>query len=246
MVGIRAAARHLPISREQDMTDYAIPLWKTPTLPVAGGGKPFPVRRIYCVGRNYAEHAREMGHDPDREPPFFFTKAADAIFTGKELPYPVETTDVHPECEMIVALAKGGKNIQVENALDCVFGYGVGFDVTRRDMQSVAKDLRRPWSLTKDFDAAAPCSALHPASKVGHIARGTLRFTVNGEVRQESDLDKMIWSVPETIAFLSGLITLLPGDVIMTGTPAGVSAVVKGDTLVGHVDGLTDLTLRIV
>jgi fumarylpyruvate hydrolase len=227
------------------MTDYAIPYWTPATLPVAGG-KPFPVRRIYCVGRNYAAHAREMGHDPDREPPFFFTKAPDAIFTGAELPYPVETSDVHPECEMIVALAKGGKDIPVGKALECVFGYGVGFDVTRRDMQSVAKDLRRPWSLSKDFDNAAPCSQLHPVSEVGHVETGTLRFTVNGEVRQESDLNKMIWSVPETISFLSGLITLLPGDVIMTGTPEGVSAVVKGDTLVGHVDGLTDLTLKIV
>lgn len=227
------------------MTDYAIPFWNPPTLPVAGGN-PFPVRRIYCVGRNYAAHAREMGHDPDREPPFFFTKAPDAVFTGAELPYPVETSDVHPECEMIVALAKGGKNIPEDKALDCVFGYGVGFDLTRRDMQSVAKDMRRPWSLSKDFDNAAPCSQLHPASKVGHIETGTLRFTVNGEVRQESDLNKMIWSVPETISFLSRLITLLPGDVIMTGTPDGVSAVVKGDALVGHVDGLTDLTLKIV
>ena len=227
------------------MSDFAIPLWTPPSIPVAGG-KPFPVRRIYCVGRNYAEHAREMGHDPDREPPFFFTKAPDAVFTGKELPYPVETDDVHPECEMIVALSKGGRDIPVNKALDCVFGYGVGFDVTRRDMQSVAKDLRRPWSLSKDFDNAAPCSQLHTVKEVGHVSKGTLRFTVNGEVRQESDLDKMIWSVPETISFLSGLITLLPGDVIMTGTPAGVSAVVKGDTLVGHVDGLTDLTLKIV
>lgn len=228
------------------MTDYAIPLWDTPCLPVAGSGKPFPVRRIYCVGRNYAEHAREMGHDPDREPPFFFTKAPDAIFTGAELPYPVATKDVHPECEMIVALAEGGRDIPVAKALDCVFGYGVGFDVTRRDMQSEAKELRRPWSLSKDFDQAAPCSELHPAGKVGHLSTGTLRFTVNGEVRQESDLNKMIWSVPETISFLSGLITLQPGDVIMTGTPAGVSAVVKGDSLVGHVDGLTDLKLKIV
>lgn len=227
------------------MSDYAIPVWTPPTLPVAGGA-PFPVRRIYCVGRNYAEHAREMGHDPDREPPFFFTKAPDAIFTGAELSYPVATDDVHPECEMIVALGSGGRDIPVEAALDHVFGYGVGFDVTRRDMQSVAKDLRRPWSLSKDFDQAAPCSQLHPASAIGHIDSGTLRFTVNGEVRQESDLNKMIWSVPETISFLSGLITLLPGDVIMTGTPAGVSAVVKGDELVGHVDGLTDLTLKIV
>jgi len=227
------------------MTDSVISTWETPSIPVAGGGR-FPVRRIYCVGRNYAAHAREMGHDPDREPPFFFTKAPDAVFTGPELAYPTATEDVHPECEMIVALATGGRDIPVDKALDCVFGYGVGFDLTRRDMQSVAKDLRRPWSLSKDFDDAAPCSQLHPVSEVGHVENGTLRFTVNGETRQESDLNKMIWSVPETISFLSGLITLLPGDVIMTGTPEGVSAVVTGDTLVGHVDGLTDLTLKIV
>lgn len=227
------------------MSDSVISTWDTPSLPVAGGGS-FPVRRIYCVGRNYAAHAREMGHDPDREPPFFFTKAPDDVFTGPELAYPTATKDVHPECEMIVALAKGGRDIPVDKALDCVFGYGVGFDLTRRDMQSVAKDLRRPWSLSKDFDDAAPCSQLHPVSEVGHVESGTLRFTVNGETRQESDLNKMIWSVPETISFLSGLITLLPGDVIMTGTPEGVAAVVKGDTLVGHVDGLTDLTLKIV
>ena len=226
------------------MTDYAIPLWDTPTLPVVGGS-PFPVRRIFCVGRNYAEHAREMGHDPDREPPFFFTKAADAIFLGDTLPYPSATGDVHPECEMIVALGGGGKDIAAEHALDRVFGYGVGFDVTRRDMQSVAKRMGRPWALSKGFDNAAPCGPLHPAAEVGHVAKGMLRFTVNGAVRQQSDLDMMIWSVPETIAYLSGLITLYPGDVIMTGTPAGVSAVVPGDTLVGHVDGLTDLTLAI-
>lgn len=226
------------------MPDTAIPLWETPTLPVVGG-KPFPVRRIFCVGRNYAEHAREMGHDPDREPPFFFTKAADAIFLDDTLPYPAATEDMHPECEMIVALAKGGKDILVENALDCAFGYGVGFDLTRRDMQSEAKEMRRPWALSKGFDNAAPCGPLHSAADVGHLAKGALRFTVNGEVRQETDLDQMIWSVPETISYLSGLITLYPGDVIMTGTPAGVSAVVPGDTLVGHVDGLSDLTLKI-
>ena len=227
------------------MTDTAIPLWDIPTLPVVGG-KPFPVRRIFCVGRNYADHAREMGHDPDREPPFFFTKAADAIFLGDTLPYPTATRDMHPECEMIVALAKGGRDIPVAGALECAFGYGVGFDLTRRDMQSEAKELRRPWALSKGFDNAAPCGPLHSAADVGHPAKGALRFTVNGDVRQETDLDQMIWSVPETISYLSGLITLYPGDVIMTGTPAGVSAVVPGDTLVGHVDGLSDLTLKIV
>jgi fumarylpyruvate hydrolase len=241
-MGQRAAC---PFHGKIEMTEYAIPLWETPTIPVIGGGQGFPVRRIFCVGRNYAEHAREMGHDPDREPPFFFTKAADAVFLGDTLPYPSATKDVHPECEMIVALAEGGRDIAVESALDRVFGYGVGLDVTRRDMQSEAKELRRPWALSKGFDHAAPCGPLSRASDVGHVEKGMLRFTVNGEVRQESDLDKMIWSVPETISYLSGLITLLPGDLLMTGTPAGVSAVVPGDRLDCHVDGLTDLVLSI-
>jgi fumarylpyruvate hydrolase len=177
------------------MTDFAIPLWEQPSLPVVGDARAFPVRRVFCVGRNYA----------------------DAAYAGDTMPYPVATADVHPECEMIVALEKGGRDIAESPALDCVFGYGVGLDVTRRDMQSEAKKMARPWALSKGFDAAAPCSPLHRASETGHIDSGTLRFTVNGETRQESDLNKMIWSVPETIAYLSGLITLLPGDIIMTG-----------------------------
>jgi fumarylpyruvate hydrolase len=225
---------------------YAIPLWETPVLPIAGSTDAFPVNRIFCVGRNYADHAREMGHDPNREPPFFFTKFGDAVFTGAEYPYPKATNDVHPECEMIVALKEGGADIPESAALDCVFGYGVGFDITRRDMQQEAKDLARPWALSKGPDYAAPCSILHTVDDVGHIEDAALQFTVNGEVRQEGNVNQMIWSTPEMIAFLSTLITLKPGDVIMTGTPAGVSAVVKGDTLVGHVDGLTDLVLTIV
>ena len=227
------------------MNATAIPMMDTVTLPVAGDS-PFPVGRVFCVGRNFAAHAREMGHDPDREPPFFFCKFADAVNTLKEVPYPSATEDLHPECEMIVALSKGGANIKEADALNHVFGYGVGFDMTRRDMQGEAKKMGRPWALSKGFDYAAPCSVLHKASEVGHVDKGTIRFTVNGEVRQESTMDKLIWSVPETISFLSGLISLRPGDIIMTGTPEGVSAVQRGDTLVGHVDGLTDLEIKVV
>ena len=225
--------------------NYSIPLPQQSCLDISGSPELFPVNRIFCVGRNYADHAREMGHDPNREPPFFFTKFADAVFTGDDYPYPVATNDVHPECEMIVALSSGGTNIPDNQALDCVFGYGVGFDITRRDMQQKAKELARPWALSKGPDFAAPCSILHPVSEVGHIEKGKLQFTVNGETRQEGNIDQMIWSTAEMIAFLSTMITVKPGDLIMTGTPAGVSAVVKGDYLVGHVDGLSDLQLTI-
>ena len=225
--------------------NYSIPLPRPSCLNISGSPDLFPVNRIFCVGRNYADHAREMGHDPNREPPFFFTKFADAVFTGDDYPYPVATNDVHPECEMIVALSSGGTNIPDTEALNCVFGYGVGFDIARRDMQQEAKNLARPWALSKGPDFAAPCSILHPVSEVGHIEKGKLQFTVNGERRQEGNIDQMIWSTAEMIAFLSTMITLKPGDLIMTGTPAGVSAVVKGDHLVGHVDGLSDLQLTI-
>lgn len=225
---------------------YAIPLWDTPTLPIAGSDDLFPVNRIFCVGRNYEAHAREMGHDPDREPPFFFTKFGDGAFTGPDYPYPSATEDMHPECEMIVALSNGGTDISESTAENCVFGYGVGFDMTRRDMQQQAKDMGRPWALSKGPDFAAPCSILHRVSEVGHITDAELLFTVNGDTRQKGNVNQMIWSTAEMIAYLSTLITLKAGDVIMTGTPAGVSAVVKGDKLVGHVDGLTDLKLTIV
>lgn len=225
---------------------YAIPLWDTPSLAIAGSDEVFPVNRIFCVGRNYADHAREMGHDPNREPPFFFTKFGDAVFTSSDYPYPAATNDLHPECEMIVALSKGGVDIAESAALECVFGYGVGFDMTRRDMQQEAKDMARPWALSKGPDFGAPCSILHTVDDVGQIEAGQLLFTVNGETRQEGDINQMIWSTPEMIAFLSTMITLKPGDVIMTGTPAGVSSVVKGDKLIGHVDGLTDIELTIV
>jgi len=229
------------------MSNFAIPTWDTPSLPVAGTDAEFPVRRIYCVGRNYAAHAREMGHDPDREPPFFFAKPSDALVpNGGDVPYPVATKNLHPEIEMVVALKSGGKDIPVEKANDCIYGYGVGLDLTRRDMQGVAKDMGRPWDLSKGFDQSAPTTRLHPVSEVGLIESGTISLTVNGEMRQKGDLADMIWNVPETIAYLSSLIELKSGDLIFTGTPDGVAAIERGDVLIGHVDGLDDLTITVV
>ncbi len=224
--------------------DYAIDFPKTPVLPVAGSNKTFPVGRIYCVGRNYAEHAREMGHDPDREPPFFFMKPADAIVQNNAtIPYPQVTKDLHHEIEMIVAIGKGGADIPVEKALDHVFGYGVGLDMTRRDIQGEAKKMGRPWEMGKAFDNSAPCTVLKPAAMIGHPAKGAIWVKVNGEVKQKGDLADMIWNVPEMISYLSKLITLQPGDVIMSGTPAGVGPVKRGDKLEGHVDGVGDLAV---
>ena len=223
-----------------------IPAPATTTIPVAGGGE-FPVRRIFCVGRNYADHVREMGGDPDREEPFFFTKPTDAIVpNGAEVHYPNKTKNYHHEIEMVVAIGKGGKNIPVAQALEHVFGYGVGLDMTRRDLQQEAKNMGRPWDLSKGFDNSGPCSELHPAAKVGHIEKGAIWLEVNGKVRQTSQLEKMIWSVPETISYLSDYVELAAGDVIFSGTPDGVAAVVAGDKLHGHVDGLTDLKITIV
>jgi fumarylpyruvate hydrolase len=224
---------------------YAIPAPPQVTVPV-DGGDPFPVRRIYCVGRNYAAHAREMGHDPDREPPFFFMKPADAILQNRStMPYPPMTKDLHHEIEMVVAIAEGGVDIGADKALNHVFGYGVGLDMTRRDVQGEAKKLGRPWDFGKGFDASAPCARLSPVPKVGHISKGAIWLKVNGEVRQKSDVDMLIWSVPECIAFVSKYMRLEPGDLIYSGTPEGVAAVKKGDKLVGHVDGLEDLEVTI-
>lgn len=224
---------------------YAIPVPAVTTIAV-NGTDPFPVRRIYCVGRNYAAHAREMGHDPDREPPFFFTKPADAVVpTNSVVAYPSQTSDYQHEIEMVVAIGKGGRDIQVEHALDHVFGYAVGLDMTRRDVQSAAKKLARPWDMAKGFDESAPCGPITPVSVCGHPEQGAVWLTVNGQERQKGDLSELIWSVAETIAYLSGFVALQPGDLIFTGTPEGVGAVVKGDRLVGHVDGLTDLVITI-
>lgn len=229
------------------MTSFSIPMWQAPSVSVVGTADRFPVRRIYCVGRNYAEHAREMGHDPDREPPFFFTKPADAIVeNGADVPYPVQTQSLHPEIELVVALAKGGWNIPADEANGCIFGYAVGLDMTRRDMQGQAKDMGRPWDMSKGFDNSAPITAIQPVAQTGIIETGTISLTVNDEVRQNGDVAAMIWNVPDTINYLSSLVELKPGDLIYTGTPAGVSAVERGDRLVGHVDGLDDLQIQIV
>ena len=223
-------------------TRFVIDIGPRPSLAVHGSDQRFPVGRIYCVGRNYAEHAREMGHDPDREPPFFFMKAPSSIVaSGSTLAYPVGTKDVHHEIEMIVALAKGGRDIAVDRALDCVWGYGVGLDMTRRDIQGEAKKMGRPWEMGKSFDASAPCSALRPASTIGHPAKGAIWLEVNGERRQQGDLAQQIWSVPEQINYLSRLVTLEPGDLIFSGTPSGVGPVKPGDRLHGHVDGVGEL-----
>jgi fumarylpyruvate hydrolase len=224
---------------------YAIPLPAVTTVPVIDGD-PFPVRRIYCVGRNYAAHAREMGHDPSREAPFFFMKPGDAIVpTGSTIPYPAETEDYQYEIEMVVALGKGGSNVPAEKALDLVYGYAVGLDMTKRDLQSVAKKMSRPWDMSKGFDQSAPCSPLMLASKIGHPDRGAIWLKVDGEMRQSGDLSDLIWNVAETIAYLSKFVELAPGDLIYTGTPDGVGPVKKGETMEGHVDGLQKLLVTI-
>jgi fumarylpyruvate hydrolase len=227
--------------------EYVIPAPVLPTLPVRGTTEVYPVRRVYCVGRNYAAHAIEMGHDPDREPPFFFQKNPDDLLAGGgRFPYPDRTDDVHHEIEMVVALGKGGRNMPEEAALDHVFGYAVGLDMTRRDLQGEAKKLGRPWEVGKAFDHSAPCSELVPASVIGHPDRGAVWLDVNGERRQEGDLSQLIWKVPEIIAYLSGLFTLSAGDLIFSGTPSGVGAVRRGDRMHGHVDGVGDLHVEVV
>ncbi|MCM2320441.1 MAG: fumarylacetoacetate hydrolase family protein [Pseudomonas sp.] len=221
------------------------------SLPVAGSGQQFPVRRVYCVGRNYAAHAREMGFDPDREPPFFFCKPADAVVPvakGQvlELDYPVETSNYHYEIELVVAIGKGGRDIPQEQANEHVWGYAVGLDMTRRDRQMQMREMGRPWELGKAFDRSAPIGPLHPASEVGHPQHAGIWLQVNGSDKQRSDIDKLIWSVPETIAYLSRFFELQPGDLIMTGTPEGVGPVVKGDLMVGGVDGLGEIQARVI
>ena len=214
-------------------------------LPVKGTDELFPVHRIYCVGRNYAEHAIEMGHDPDKELPFFFQKNPDNLLVAQDFPYPPASSDVHFEFEMVVALKSGGKDISVDDALSHVFGYGVALDMTRRDLQGEAKKMGRPWEVGKAFEYSAPCSALVPASEIGHPAAGALWLDVDGERRQDGDLNQMIWKIPEMISYLSGLFTLVPGDIIMTGTPAGVAATVAGDKLECEVEGIGKLTVTI-
>jgi fumarylpyruvate hydrolase len=225
---------------------YAFSPPPPPAIAVAGADVLFPVRRIYCVGRNYAAHAREMGGNPDREPPFFFQKAPDTVLpSGRRFPYPPLSSDVQHEIELVVALGGGGAGVDAARALSLVFGYGVGLDMTRRDLQNQAKKQGRPWEAAKSFDHAAPCSAIAPAAAIGHPSRGAIWLEVNGERRQEADLADMIWSVPDIIAELSRLVALAPGDLIFTGTPAGVGPIERGDRLHGGVDGVGEIAIEI-
>lgn len=227
-------------------TLYAIAPAPVHSLPIQGERARFPVNRIFCVGRNYSEHAREMGHNPDREPPFFFMKPASAIVAdGGEFAYPTLSKDVHHEIELVVALKTGGSDIAASDALAHVYGYAVGLDMTRRDLQSEAKKMGRPWDTGKAFDGSAPCGELVPVARAGHPAAGEIRLEVNGAQRQVGDLGDMIWNVPDTIAYLSTLFTLQPGDLIFTGTPEGVGAVKAGQTIKVSIERLPSLTVRI-
>jgi fumarylpyruvate hydrolase len=224
---------------------FVIPALPQPTLAVQGDSKTFPVRRIWCVGRNYLEHIRELGND-ERNPPFFFAKHADMVAPdGASIPYPTLTKDMQHEVELVVALHSGGLNISADKALDHVWGYGVGVDLTRRDLQTISRKKEQPWEIGKSFDQSAPCGALAPASKIGHPAKGKIWLSVNGTERQKGDLSEMIWSVPEIIAKLSLQVELGAGDIIMTGTPAGVAALAPGDKVECGVDGVGSLRFGI-
>jgi fumarylpyruvate hydrolase len=217
-----------------------------PRAGIHGSSRGFPVHRIYCVGRNYAAHARESGGDPDREAPFYFMKPADAIMPNhSRIPYPPRTRDLHHEIELVVAIGTGGSNIPVAGALSHIFGYAVGIDLTRRDLQNEARNTGRPWDTSKGFDHSAPVSAIHPVAGVGHPSRGRIWLEVNGTLRQEGDLAELIWSVPEAIAELSTLFALAPGDLIFTGTPAGVGALQPGDKVTGGVEGVDEISIEI-
>lgn len=221
------------------------------TVPVVGESGVFPVRRVYCVGRNYAAHAREMGHDPDRDPPFFFCKPADAVRHAApgqtvDIPYPPQTSNMHYEVELVVAIGKGGANIPVDNALSHVYGYAVGLDLTRRDRQQDMKDLARPWELGKAFDASAPISAITPAAQAADVEQAGIALTVNGELKQSGHVNQMIWSIAESISFLSEYFRLEPGDLIFTGTPDGVGPAVVGDVLDATLDGVGSVSIKLV
>ena len=229
---------------------YPFIAWNIPTVPIVGSSDLFPVRHIYCVGRNYAEHAKEMGGDSTKEPPFFFCKPADAIFpvippAVGTVHYPLVTKNYHHEIEMVVAIGKRGVQLSAENANDIVFGYATGLDMTRRDLQNDMREKKRPWDLGKSFAQAAPIAPIHPVTSTGLLDHGKIWLDVNGTRRQQGDLADMIWDVPHTLAFLSQYYELLPGDLVFTGTPAGVGAVIAGDRLDGHIDGLTPLSIVI-
>ena len=228
------------------MSQYSITAPEVVELPVAGTDSTFPVRRVYCIGRNYAAHAVEMGHDPDREPPFFFQKNPNNLDPSGEFPYPPQSSDVHHEIEMAVMLKSGGDNISIENALDHVFGYALSLDMTRRDLQGEQKKMGRPWEIGKAFERSAPVGIIHSVESVGHLDQGRVELKVNGEVKQEGDLNQMIWKVPEMISYLSDYFTLAAGDVILSGTPSGVGPIVKGDTMIVSVEGLGSMTVPVV
>ena len=230
---------------------YAVPAWDLPAVPVIGGNQQFPVRHIFCVGRNYAEHAKEMGGDVTKEPPFFFTKAADAIVpvvppAVARIPYPMATQNLHYELELVVAIGKSGANVAAADAQGLVFGYAIGLDMTRRDLQNDMREKKRPWDIGKSFAQAAPIAPIHPVARTGVLTQGEVTLRVNGETRQHGDLGQMIWDVPHMIEFLSRLYRLEPGDLIFTGTPSGVGPVVAGDRLEGHIADLTPLSIEIV
>jgi fumarylpyruvate hydrolase len=244
-----AAANALPVhAQTSTRTPFMVP---GTFIPIAGSSEQFPVRRIYCIGRNYAAHAREMGSDPNREPPFFFQKPTDAIQIvppGQTVdhPYPTLTRNYHYEIELVAALVKGGRNIPADKALDCVGWYTVGLDMTRRDLQRAMGDEKKPWEIGKSFDHSAPLGPLQSASAVGHPTKGAIWLKVNGQPKQSADLSQMIWSVAEQVSRLSQAFELAPGDIIYSGTPENVGPVVVGDVMEGHIDGLPNISVRVV
>ena len=251
--GVLALAGTAVASRSAQAQSAPKPIFDVPvvTIPIAGERDVFPVRRIYCIGRNYAAHALERGSDPTREPPFFFQKPTDAIQvvapnSVADHPYPSLTRNYHHEVELVAALKSGGTNIAPEQALDHVYGYAVGLDMTRRDLQNGMAAQKKPWEIGKSFDHAAVLGPIHPAARTGHFTKGAISLAVNGNVRQSSDLDKMIWSVAEQIAKLSEAFELKAGDIIYSGTPENVGPVVKGDVLLARIDGLPDMSIRVV
>jgi fumarylpyruvate hydrolase len=232
-------------ARSTPMTDFAFPPPAPPSAAISGSTQRFPVHRIYCVGRNYAEHVREMGGDTEREPPVFFTKPPDAVTANDAaIPYPARTSNLHHEIELVIAIGRGGRDILQSRALEHVFGYAVGNDLTRRDLQTESKKKGLPWDTSKAFDCSAPLAAIRPASR-GHVSKGRIWLAVNGQVRQDSDIAELIWTVSEVIAELSTLFELKPGDIIFTGTPSGVGALKPGDRIEGGIEGLEDLRTTI-
>jgi len=226
---------------------FVFDLGERPSVAIHNSKDRYAVRRIYCVGRNYAEHAREMGSDPDRDPPFFFQKPADSlIFNGDDIPYPLRSENFHHEVEMVIAIGKAGSNIALENAEEHIFGYAVGNDLTRRDLQLKAREQGHPWDTSKAFDHSALIGQIYPVSEIGHIRKGEIAIKVDGDVKQKADIRDLIWNVPEIIAELSTLFALQPGDLVYTGTPAGVGALTRGQTIEGYIEGLETTINKII